>query len=242
MFLSDLQNHQPAIDWANNRRWTRRILAPFLLFIGLYLASYPEEHPEYTRWSHWLYVLATWILPERNDKARFMTGIGLQVIAMGIHFSPKLKDLLSNKYFLWLGKNSFAVYLIHGMLLRWWLVWAVYGVTLPVDTKDENGQVRAGEKLHLKSWPHLVFWIPIWFVAMYACANLWTRYVDPMCARWTVAIEKYVWKDMSVNVLPATTKRDDGQQMTKREDTVHLAPLSGMMNGTNGQVVEPKRP
>lgn len=226
MFLSDLQNHQPAIDWANNRVWTRRYLAPLLLFIGLFIASYPEDHSEYTSWSRALYTFSTWILPEKYDKGRFMTGLGLQVIVMGIHFSPRLKDMLSNKYFLWFGKNSFAVYLIHGMLLRWWLVWACYGITMPQDFKNEKGEMQHGPKLTLKPWPYLVFWIPIWFVAMYSTASMWTKYVDPVCAKWSLAIERYVWKDMAVQPLPTSTKRED-------------TPTNGH---ANGGTIDSKRP
>lgn len=234
MFLADFQHHEPAIAWTNARPWTKRFLPPIFLVVGLLVASYPEDHAEYTRWSHALHIITTYIMPDNYDKPRFMTSLGLQLIVMGIHFSPRLKDLLSNKYFLWLGKNSFAVYLLHGTLLRWWLVWALYGTTMPQDFKNEKGEMQKGPKLQLRSWPYLVFWIPIWFVAMYFCADLWTKFVDPMCARWTVAIEKYVWKDVAASPqLPTTTKRED-------------VPVNGLVvNGhviVNGATVEPKRP
>src|ERR1700722_9878301 len=104
MFLADLSNHAPIQQWSNTRPWTRTILSPILLFIGLFLASYPEDKPGWARWSAWLKQLSTYILPQGFDTPRFFTAFGLELITLSIHFSPRLKDLLSNRYFLWLGK------------------------------------------------------------------------------------------------------------------------------------------
>ncbi len=35
--------------------------------------------------------------------------------------------------------------------------------------------------------------MPIWFVIVYFLANLWTKYVDPWCARMTQKLEAYVF-------------------------------------------------
>jgi len=193
MFLADLSNHAPIQKWSNTRPWTRTILSPILLFIGLFLASYPEDKPGWARWSAWLKQLSTYILPQGFDTPRFFTAFGLELITLSIHFSPRLKDLLSNRYFLWLGKQSFGVYLIHGTLIRWILAWCLYGITLPAPTQDDKHEWHPGPKLKLRGPLVQIICIPPWFVLLYSLAHLWTEYVDPVCARWTVAIEKYVW-------------------------------------------------
>lgn len=192
MFLADLSNHAPAYQWAAARPWTRTLLSPTLLFLGLFLASYPEDRTEYVAWSQYLRTFSTYILPENYDTPRFFSGFGLELISLSIHFSPRIKDTLSNKYFLWLGKQSFAVFLIHGAIMRWIFAWCVFGTSLPKPFQDENGIWQAGPYLKVKSYPLLCIWIPLWFVLLYSLSNLWVLYVDPMCARWTFALEKYV--------------------------------------------------
>jgi peptidoglycan/LPS O-acetylase OafA/YrhL len=197
MFLADLSTHPPVQQWSNSRPWTRTILSPLLLILGLCLASYPEKHHEWSSWSSWLKTLSTYILPEGHDTARFFTGFGLEFITLSIIFSPRLKDLLSNRYFLWLGKQSFGVYLIHGPLLRWILAWCLYGITLPAPVQDEKHEWRPGPNLKLRGPLVQAICIPPWLLLLYALAHLWTKYVDPLCARWTAAIEKYVWANGS---------------------------------------------
>ena len=192
MFLADLSNHAPIQQWASTRAWTRTILSPALLLIGLFLASYPEDHAEWMSWSASMYKFSTYIIPEGYDTPRFFTGFGLELVTLSIHFSPCLKDLLSNRFFLWLGKQSFAVFLIHGTLIRWVLAWGVYGVTLPQAFQDENGTWQAGPHLTMRGPLVVALWLPLWFILLYSLANLWVMFVDPVCARWTLAMEKYV--------------------------------------------------
>ena len=195
MFLADLSNHPPAQQWCSSRSWTRTILTPSLLVLGFFLASYPEYHPEWMPWSSYLQKFSTYILPEGYDTPRYFTGFGLDLIALSIHFSPKLKDLLSNRFFLWLGKNSFPVFLIHGTLIRWLLAWCFYGLTLPQPYQDQEGNWQEAPKLALKGTFTRVFWIPLWFILLYLLAKVWILLVDPLCVRWTAAIERYTALD-----------------------------------------------
>lgn len=195
MFLADFQNHAPITNWGNARVWTRRYLAPLLIVIGFYLASYPEDKVEWAGWSMGLDAFSKYILPPTHDHARFFTAFGVEFMCMGIHFSPQCKDLLSSKYLLWLGKNSFAVYLIHGALVRSILTWMLYGIALPAMVKNDRDEMVPGPPLRVAGPLRSAFCLPIWFVIMYAVANLWTRYVDPVCARWTGMLERYVFVD-----------------------------------------------
>jgi len=196
-FLSDLSQHPPHLSWLAARKWPSRYLAPFLMMLGLYLASFPEGSPEQVSvmaWSCQLYTLSFWIFPEGNETPRFYSGIGLELISLGIHFSPTAKNLLSNKYFLWFGKNSFAVYLIHGTLLRSVLVWMMEGITIPPEIQNEEGQMVPG-RLSMPGRSRYYFMLGLWFVMLYAVANAWTKYVDPFCARLTVGFERHVFEE-----------------------------------------------
>jgi hypothetical protein len=160
------------------------------------MASYPEKNAEWMPWSNFMLKLSDYIFPPNHpDTPRFYTGLGLTFLAVGIHFSDFVKALLSHKYLLWLGKNSFAVYLLHGTLLRTVLVWMEYGFIPPQDIVNDDGTVHEGKHLELGGRLRFWFWIPVWFVLQYYLANLWTSYVDPFCARVTEKIEKYVFED-----------------------------------------------
>ncbi|RKF55395.1 putative acyltransferase family protein [Erysiphe neolycopersici] len=194
VFLSDLSQHPSHINWLNSQKWTSYILSPFLIIFGLFLASYPEDKAQWARWSEILGQSSIYIFPKDNETPRYYTGVGLIFICLGIHLSTLAKNILSNKYLLWFGKNSFAVYLLHGTLLRTLLVWMYFGFFKPQDIIHEDGKVEPG---HLPYPGRLrwYFWMPIWFVILYWIANLWTKYVDPWCARLTEALVRFVFEE-----------------------------------------------
>ena len=195
MFLADLSNHPPAIEYAQRNRWVSTIASPVLILTGLIIASYPEGEPQYTIWSSKLHSILICILPQNADIPRFSSGIGLEFLSLGIQYSPSVKNILSNKYLLWLGKNSFAVYLLHGTLLRILLTWMLFGVTLPADVTNDKGELTPGPALEIAGPLVQAICIPIWFVGLYAVANYWTQYVDPFCARLTQKLERYVFEE-----------------------------------------------
>lgn len=194
VFLCDLQNLPSSNDFIANRTRLSKLIAGVCLVLGLYVASYPEGHPEWSTWSRWQHQVLVRIVPAKADFPRYGSGIGLELITLGIHFSPLIKDVLSGKYLLWLGKQSFAVYLLHGPLLRWVLCWMVYGTRLPADVQNENGDWVPG-KLHFPGGYKLMIWLPLWVPLNYFVANLWTTYVDPWCANFTEQLVSYVKED-----------------------------------------------
>lgn len=209
MFLSDLSNHQPTLDFVNSRQWVRRFVPPVLMFIGLWVASYPEDHADWAGWSQQLKDFSTYILLMKQDTARFYTGLGMDFICVAIFLSPTLKDVLSSKYLLWLGKNSFAVYLIHGTLIRTVLTWCMYGMTIPAKVEKEvEGKMTLVQGPGLKhgGYVYMTIFIPLFFCLLYFLANLWTSHVDPLCARWTAAFER-----ATLNESEKTTSGQAGQ-------------------------------
>jgi hypothetical protein len=195
-FLSDLAQVPSHIAWMNARKWPGLVLSPVLIFIGLILASYPENDPEWMPWSRRMLDAAHLIFPDEAEIPRYYSGLGLEFIALGIHFSPAVKDVLSNKYLLWFGKNSFAVYLLHGTLLRTIFVWMTFGLRLPPDV-EEDGKMVPGPPLEVCGRPMWYLALAIWFPILYTVANLWTKHVDPFCARLTQRLERYCFEDQA---------------------------------------------
>jgi hypothetical protein len=205
-FLSDLSQNPTHTAWMNARKWPARFMSPILIILGLYFASYPENHADWTVWSTFMGNKSLWIFPKDCDTPRFYTAIGLECLVLGIHFSNPVKSVLSNQYILWFGKNSFAVYLLHGPLLRTLLCWMLLGMSLPADVLNEEGQTVPGPPLRITSRVRCFFWIPIWFVILYGIANLWTKHVDPLCAWMTHQMERFVFESEDQNektILPS---------------------------------------
>jgi hypothetical protein len=205
VFLSDLSQDPTHQSWCNARKWPGRLLTPIFLILGLYLASYPEAEPGWMPWSKAMEDWSHYIFPRENDTPRFYTAIGLIFITLGIHFSNAAKSFLSSKYLLWFGKHSFAVYLLHGSLLRSILAWMYFGVHLPRDIIVEGGGIQPGPPLQICG--RFQFWalLPVWLGIVYLSAFYWTKYVDPWCARTTERLVKYVFEEPQMDL--GTEKR-----------------------------------
>ncbi|KAG9234244.1 acyltransferase 3 [Amylocarpus encephaloides] len=227
MFLSDLSQSPSHTAWCQARKWPSRIISPIFILFGLYLASYPEDKAQWAYWSTKMGHYSVWIFPEGNDTPRFYSAIGLEFAALGIHFSPSVKNFLSNRYLLYFGKNSFAVYLIHGSLLRSVLVWMYFGFSTPADIVHADGHREPGPNLKLCGNARFFFWLPIWFVMLYTCAHYWTKFVDPWCARLTEKWVKYTF-DTPPPVLPKEERRPDPPTKTESEKPL----LEGIVEGS----------
>ncbi|KAI9804833.1 MAG: hypothetical protein M1825_001201 [Sarcosagium campestre] len=205
MFMCDLSQHTPAQEFISSRRWAQTMLPVGLFVIGLLLASYPNENPEWSGWSSAMQRWADLRLPYGADYPHYFSAAGLDLIAMGIYLSPKAKEILSSRYLLWLGRYSFAVYLIHGTLLRTVLTWMLYGISGQPWIETVND---AGEKVNPAWLPRrgpLAFCIsiPVWICIVYGAAYLWTTYVDALCVRITQRVEHFIFEENEKSTGPA---------------------------------------
>lgn len=193
MILSDLSYEAGFKSFLQNSsyRWIRRIAAWTMLVAGLYVCSYPTENPEWADWSLRLKEWGDYVFPEGSNYPKRWSAVGVDLIIMSIFLTNWSKEFLSSRLLLWLGKQSFAVYLLHGMLLRTVLVWMIYGTKSEpwVWTVDDQGMSVPPEWIPRRGpWVFAVS-IPCWLVMVYVCATLWTNYVDPFCARITQRLE-----------------------------------------------------
>ncbi|EER23067.1 Acyltransferase family protein [Coccidioides posadasii C735 delta SOWgp] len=196
MFLSDMANHQPTQSFISSRRWTRMIVCLVLASIGLFVASYPTHHAEWCGWSNFLLQLSKYIFPRETNLGKRYTALGVDLVILSIYLSPSTKALLSKPFFLWLGRNSFAVYLTHGTLLRTVLVWMIYGISGQPwkEWKNDKGEMEHSPFLPRGSGLNFAISIPTWFVLVYIVAHYWTTYVDSFCARMTQKLENFVFE------------------------------------------------
>lgn len=174
----------------------RTIASAAAIILGLYFTSYPEEHSEWTRWSDGLNLLGRYIFPKNVDFSRFYAGLGVNILATGILFNNTAKKILSNSLFLFMGKLSFAIYLLHAPLIRTVLTYALFGFSVrPVGGKDEHGNDLPPGFLPVASRWVCVFVIPLFYLFLYRVATLWAAYVEPFCGRVTNWFENLVFRE-----------------------------------------------
>ncbi|WEW59647.1 hypothetical protein PRK78_005126 [Emydomyces testavorans] len=207
MFLSDMANHQPAQSFITSRRWSRIFFSSVIAAIGLYVASYPAHNAEWCSWSNFLLQYSRYIFPPEVNVGKRYTALGVDLLILAIYLSPSVKSLLSKRFFLWLGRNSFALYLTHGTLLRTVLTWMIYGISGEPwkEWKNENGEDEHSPYLPRGSTLNFAISIPTWFALAYIVAHYWTTYVDSFCARLTQRLENHVFEQSEkpgVNGLP----------------------------------------
>lgn len=189
-FMADLQNLDPGtfskLQSASSNGPIRGAMSIMFLLVGLFIASLPDDHHDWQPWSSALRGFLASILPANPDFPRFSSGFGLDVIVIGLHLSPLARSILSNRFFLWLGRMSFAVYLLHNQILRSVLCWFVYGISIPAE--DEA-------VLEFTSPLKLFCLVPFYLALTYGCAHLWTTYVDSYCAKVSERMVSFIKED-----------------------------------------------
>lgn len=99
------QQFRPSI-----RKWW---IAVFIA--GLYFGSCPNIGFKWTPFYMWLWDVTPWTYPEQH---RFPQTIGAVLIVMGINRSPDVQKLFTTPLSQYLGKISFAFYIVHGPILH----------------------------------------------------------------------------------------------------------------------------
>ncbi|KAI9848908.1 MAG: hypothetical protein M1838_000349 [Thelocarpon superellum] len=198
MFMADLTQHAPVQRFIAQHRWMEMVLTPILMIGGLYLASFPAACAEWTPWSNRLLEIARWVFPNDADIPRFYSAIGLDLVIMGIHLSTTARDVLTHRLLLFLGRNSFAVYLIHGTLLRTVLIWMLYGISGQPWTAqvphEGDGDPPPPTYLPMRGASVIAVAFPAWVLLVYTAAHLWTTHVDSACARLSQRLEKHAFE------------------------------------------------
>lgn len=209
VLLCDIGSEMEFRDWVNSRPQRRRAVQTFLITLGLYVGSFPEGNIQWAGWSRQLDRLNPYLFPAHTDPTKRWSAIAWHLIVVGFWLSPTLQTMFSNKLFMWLGRNSFAVYLTHGLLMRTILVRFIYGWSMAPFSVEE---VEGGEPIYhwigrSQNWFVWAVAIPAWYVLLYTVAHLWTTHVDSFCAKVTKWLETNMFepeeneKNLKVNGL-----------------------------------------
>jgi hypothetical protein len=194
-------------------RWNRVLtftITPVLIISGLYIGSYPPEHSDWMPWSEELYQvfvnpdpqnpkvrLGTVFVPPGTRPQTRLTTVCVQFCAVAIFLSPSLRDALSHPWLTWLGHHSFAVYLVHGTILRTVGTWIVYGMNpegwIPAGF-NEDGSPRPEHFFKPRGRGHTQIAVVVFTSLTYLAAWAWMKYVDTACARTTQWVENHIFE------------------------------------------------
>lgn len=208
VLFADIQNHDTIPALLASRPRTSALLSTVFVLLGLTFASFPEIHPEWMAWSRFLTNAMEVIRPSTLvDLPRLGSGLGLNFLTLGILFSPSvLQRALASKYLLFFGRLSFAVYLLHGPLLRTTLVWMLYGVHAPPEGQVDLYGIQMPAILMYPGNMTLLACLLVWLPMLFGLAHLWTVHVDTWCDRMTNRLVEHVRLEANekISVLPTS--------------------------------------
>ncbi|KAI9371964.1 acyltransferase family-domain-containing protein [Aspergillus egyptiacus] len=102
-------NYRPSFRFSSSRRW----IALFVL--GLYLGSTPNTGYKFTPFFMWTWHITPKAYPEPH---RFPQTLGAIMIVYSINHSKDIQKLFVNPVSQYLGKISYAFYIVHGPILH----------------------------------------------------------------------------------------------------------------------------
>ncbi|EXJ56837.1 hypothetical protein A1O7_07181 [Cladophialophora yegresii CBS 114405] len=193
-------------------------LSPPMIFLSLFLMSYPGSFVESASWSTWLRDFATSYFPINTLDAtdRIYGSLGGVLLVAGIIISPHARWSLSRPPLLWLGKVSFAIYLLHGIFLR-----TIFARLLHLGQSRviTSGQGEDGHAILVERYP-----LPNPFqrflatVVMGFCVGVasyfWTLKLEPLFAKITSKLEGIV----AGKVQPIEAKSNGSTILPLRKD------------------------
>ncbi|KAJ9610439.1 hypothetical protein H2200_005216 [Cladophialophora chaetospira] len=202
-----------------------RLIAPYSPFVSpptillsLFLMSYPASYPETAFWSTWLRDIARNYFPVTTLGVveRLYGSIGGVLLIAAIIISPHARWALSRKPLLWLGKASFAIYLLHGMFLRTVFAWILHlGQSKVITTKQaDDGFGKLVEHYPLPGTSQRVLATVVMGVCVAIASHFWNSKLEPVFAKITSKLEGIVSgnaqiKDSLSNTGPLLPLRKD---------------------------------
>ena len=160
-----------------------RITSFSMILFGLLLASFPEDHADWTPWSNAINTVAIYLVPAGAEVNRYVISVGTTFISFGVFFSPDAREILSHPIMNFLGRISFPIYLIHNTLIRTLLTWLVYrdsAIKEGLYPVDAEGNPKYLDKGGLGAF---MVAVPIFYATLLYMSYLWTVYIDPPCGR-----------------------------------------------------------
>ena len=150
--------------------------APPLVICALILMSFPSQFQDWATWSNLLLRWYWRIAPQNAELMRFWPTLGAQLLTFTVVMSPHLRRGLSHRWFLWLGKISFPLYLLHGSFMRSILAWLLFCRSKLTEIEEEGHKYM---RYPLPGAATFIVAMPIFFLILFTATHLWASKVEP---------------------------------------------------------------
>ncbi|KIX01611.1 uncharacterized protein Z518_09337 [Rhinocladiella mackenziei CBS 650.93] len=171
-------------------------LSPPIILISLVMMSYPSSFSDRASWSKWFHEFGIRFLPVDYTASldRMYGSLGGLLLMVGILISPHARWALSSRPLIWLGKVSFAIYLLHGMIVRTIFAWILHfghpKELIPEST--QNGAEYHVERYPVPGFSQRAFATIILALCVGAASHEWTMKMEPLFAKITTKLEGLV--------------------------------------------------
>lgn len=167
------------------------ILSPSSILTGLFLMSYPGGYPDAASWSRRMHAFGVRFLPGESVD-RMYGSLGGIVLVFGIIISPHARWVLSQRPLEWLGKVSFAIYLLHGMLLRTIFAWVLHlGQSLtPFVQTGEDGREFYVNRYPVPGFFQCAFATMVLAACLAVASQIWNLKLEPVFGKITTRLER----------------------------------------------------
>lgn len=180
--------------WRDGERYARWA-SPGLLGIGLVLMSWPKNRAESLTWTRLIQRALVDTLPRVLDAERLVGTIGVLLVILGVMISPRIRISLAHPFLLWLGRISFAIYLLHMLVLRLAMPWLLF-ISNPAKALFLLGSGNADAfKAVVVDEPGLfrkILGLLTLILLILTAAHQWTQRVEPRLDRISKVIEEAV--------------------------------------------------
>ncbi|RMZ79463.1 hypothetical protein DV738_g3394, partial [Chaetothyriales sp. CBS 135597] len=170
------------------------LTAPLCLF-SLFLMSYTDIAWDQASWTTVLFKFASRYLPMDNigGYERTYGTIGAIVLIFSIVNSPTMRWLLSRKPLRFLGRISFAIYLLHGIVLRSVFAWVLFfGTNKTEFVATESDEISHEHRYPVPGIVHCGVATVIAGIIILAASHIWNAIVEPWFGQITSVAEDVV--------------------------------------------------
>lgn len=191
-----------------------------LFLLALVLMSMPMDNYGAAAWSSRLMHLLQPILPTYHEPPRQVVSVGCQLLGLSLVLSPLIRAVFAFPSLLWLGKVSFAIYLLHGPLLRSVFAWCLFLGSTPKEISEE---VLADPAVLLYPLPgnlRIGMSIVVFLVVLAGVAHLWALKVEPVFAKMTKKAEDVMFMDEAEMTFSRNSPRNASMALKLKTDVV----------------------
>ncbi|KAI1085357.1 acyltransferase family-domain-containing protein [Whalleya microplaca] len=174
MFLAELE---VLLEKPKNplRRKLVDVLLILIMVLGLFLIGYPRDHSTKTPF----YIWSKYVWPFTAYRRRFWLAIGALLFVGPMAFLPSVQSFFLTRPARYLGRISFALYLVHGLGNRTIGTWLIHGCWRYIGKEG--------------SWPYAISFIvssTLYFPIVIWASDMFWRGIDAPLTNFARSLEK----------------------------------------------------